>query len=75
MDIRQEPFPAKSVERLRERLSRAIVGGRSQCNVLTGDLQALFRWLDIGVGPCRYPMSYGRTCDAYPNCVCGRPQR
>jgi hypothetical protein len=22
-------------------------------------------------GPCRYPMSYGRACEAYPNCVCG----
>ena len=21
---------------------------------------------------CRYPMSYGKRCDAYPNCECGR---
>jgi hypothetical protein len=74
MDINQEPFPTERVERLRERLRHGVIRQRTQVSVLTNDLQALFRWLDIGVGPCRYPMSYGRACEAYPNCVCGRPQ-
>ena len=63
--IPSEPFPRERVERLRERLRRASIHQRSQASVLTNDLRALFRWLDLAGCICRDGDGYRGDCPVH----------